>query len=187
MAEMWPEARTGLRLVRYRLRASLRAQMPGYLSIVLLLGLLGGLALGSLEAARRTASSFTELWASTDPTQLAGIAGVLDPLIGSNSGYDPAVARAVRALPGVEAVGQQAGIDFLPLQADGRLLDAPNFYPPSAGNGNGSVDGEFFHLDRVLVSQGRMADPRRADEFMLSATGAAALHLRVGDILPIGI
>ena len=187
MDAMGPGGRAGMGLVGYRLRASLRAQLGGYLAVVLLLGLLGGLALASLQTARRTSSSFTVLWDGTNPSQLDGIADVLNPLLGSTSGYNPSLAPAVRALPGVVSVVDQAGIDFLPLRADGTILNAPAFYPPSAGNGNGSVDGAFFTQDRALVSQGRMADPRRADEFMLSAVGAAALHLHVGDVLPIGI
>ena len=177
----------GWSLVRYRLRTTWRAALPGYLTIVILTGLLGGLALGSLVAARKTDSSFTVLWDSTNPSQLEGAIDVLNPLIGSTTGYDAARIRTIRGLPHVQAVSAQAGIDFLPLQRNGSPLNAPNFYPPAAGNGNGSVDGEYFTQDRAIVTQGRMADPRRADEFMTSAAGAAALYLHVGDVLPIGI
>ena len=41
-----------LRLASYRLRATFRARRAGYLSIVLLVGLAGGIAMGSVAAAR---------------------------------------------------------------------------------------------------------------------------------------
>ena len=174
-------------LARYRLRATLGARWRGYLTIALLTGLLGGLALGALAAARRTASSFDVLWASTNPGDLNGIAGVLNPLLGSSSGYDPARMAAIRRLPDVATVESAAGLDILPLDARGLPLNAPNFYTPAAGNGLGSVDGAYFDVDRVLVAQGRMANPRRADELMLSAQGASALGVRLGQRLNIGV
>ena len=65
-------------------------------------------------------------------------------------------------------------------------LNVPNF-SPQAGLGNGSVDGLYFDQDKVTVTVGRMADPRRPDELMLSAEGASALRVHVGDMLPVGI
>ena len=49
----------GLRMVGYRARATFRARWAGYLSLLLLVGLLGGVAMGALAAARRTQSSFS--------------------------------------------------------------------------------------------------------------------------------
>ena len=171
----------------YRLRATLSRRWGGYLAIVLLTGLVGGLAMGSLAAARTTASSFTTFWASTNPSDLVGADGLLNPLLGDNSGYQPALIKKIAGLPHVKAVESQAGIDFLPLQADGAPLNAPNFYPPAAGNGYGSVDGLYFDQDKVAVAQGRMADPRDPDQLMLSAEGASALDVHVGSVLPVGI
>ena len=122
-----------------------------------------------------------------DPSDLIGASSILNPTIGSDSGYNAALVRAVAHLPHVTQVRSQAGIDFLPLRHDGRPLNAPNFYPPAAGNGYGSVDGMYFDQDKVTVTDGRMADPDRPNELMLSAEGASALGLRVGDILPVGI
>jgi hypothetical protein len=110
-------------------------------AIVLLVGLVGGLAMGSIAAARRTESSFPVFFASTNPSNLIGLSGILNPATGSSSGYDAALVRAIAHLPYVKQVESQAGIDFLPLQRDGSPLNAPNFDPPAAGNGYGSVDG----------------------------------------------
>jgi hypothetical protein len=180
-------ARPEFGLAWYRFRAALRYRWGGYFAIVLLLGLVGGLALGSIAAARRTASSFTIFWDSTNPSDLVGATGVLNPTIGSNSGYNAAVVKAIAHLPHVVQAESQSGIDFLPLQPDGRLLNAPNFYTPAAGNGYGSVDGLYFDQDKVTVIKGRMANPDRADELMLSPAGAAALGVHVGSVLPVGI
>ena len=49
----------------------LRGRRSGYLSLVLLVGLVGGLALGSVAVARRTQSSFATYLASTNPSDLA--------------------------------------------------------------------------------------------------------------------
>jgi len=171
----------------YSFRATLRHRLGGYLAIVLLVGLVGGLAMGSIAAARRTESSFPVFFASTNPSNLIGLSGILNPATGSSSGYDAALVRAIAHLPYVKQVESQAGIDFLPLQRDGSPLNAPNFDPPAAGNGYGSVDGMYFDQDKVTVTHGRMADPDRANELMLSAEGSSALGVHVGDVLPVGI
>lgn len=177
----------GLRPSWYRFTTTFRHRRGGYLAVVLLVGLLGGLAMASVAAGRRTASSPSVFYASTNLSDLEGATAVVNPLLGSNAGYDPSVVRAIAHLPDVRRVESQVGVDFLPLQHDGSPLNAPNWYPPSAGNGYGSVDGLSFDQDKVIVTKGRMADPRRADELMLSAHGASALFVHVGSILPVGI
>ena len=47
-----------LRAARYRFRATFRRRWSGYLTLALLIGLVGGVALGSLTAARRTYASY---------------------------------------------------------------------------------------------------------------------------------
>ncbi len=59
-----------LDLVRYRTRSTFRHRWGGYLALIILLGLVGGLGLGSLAAARRTQSSFSDLLATTNPSDL---------------------------------------------------------------------------------------------------------------------
>ncbi|MEY2570113.1 MAG: hypothetical protein QOE63_463, partial [Acidimicrobiaceae bacterium] len=56
-----------LRVVLYRLRATFGRRWAGYLTLVLLVGVLGGLALGAVAGARRTQSSFPSFLASTNP------------------------------------------------------------------------------------------------------------------------
>ena len=180
-------ARREMRLAWYRSRTTFSHRGGSYLAIIVLVGLVGGLALGSIAAARRTASSPAVYYDSSNLSDLIGASGVLNPTIGQNSGYDPALVREISRLPHVKQVQSQAGIDFLPLNREDTPLHAPNFYPAAAGNGYGSVDGLYFDQDRVTVTKGRMADPNRADEMMLTAQAAKALYVHVGSVLPVGI
>ncbi len=60
----------GIGVAGYRFRATLPRRWAGYLSLIVLVGLLGGLGLGSLAAARRTQSSFSTFLAGTNPSDL---------------------------------------------------------------------------------------------------------------------
>ena len=59
-----------VRLARYRFRTVLAQRWTGYLTVVVLVGLLGGVALGSMAAARRTKAAFPVYLASTNPSNL---------------------------------------------------------------------------------------------------------------------
>ena len=50
-----------------------------------------------------------------------------------------------------------------------------------------SVDGLFFTQDRVAVTQGRMADPARPHEIMMTALAAHQLGFHLGETIPYGI
>ncbi|HYA44477.1 MAG TPA: hypothetical protein VED59_02645, partial [Acidimicrobiales bacterium] len=175
-----------LRLAWYQFRSTWRRRWPGYLSLALLIGLVGGLAMGSVAAARRTDSSFHVFLDSTNYSELSGVTGVLNPQAGL-AGYDPAIVSKIVHLPLVKKIESQAGVNIMPLLPDGAPRDVPGYFSPGPGNGYGSVDGAFFDIDRVTVVKGRMADPRHADEIMLSAGAAAALHVGVGSLIWMGI
>jgi len=170
----------------YRCRATFREQWIGYLSIVLLVGLLGGLAMASVAAARRTAASFGVFWASTNPSDLVGATGVLNPQLGL-TGYDPEVIESIAHLPLVKDVVSESGINILPLAPDGApLANIPDF-SPGPGNGYGSDGVEYFGQDKVSVLQGRMASPSNPDQFMLTAAEAAAMGVRPGETVRFGV
>ena len=59
-----------LRVAWYRLTVTLRRRWTGYLGLVLIVGLTGGVALGAAATARRTESSFPVFLASTSPSDL---------------------------------------------------------------------------------------------------------------------
>ena len=74
------------------IRATWRRRRGGYLALVLLIGLIGGMAMASLAAARRTQSSFATFLASTRPSDL------------SLTVQGPNLAGSLERLPGVRSV-----------------------------------------------------------------------------------
>jgi hypothetical protein len=171
------------RVAWYRFRVTFRGRCGGFFALVFLVGMLGGLAMGSVAAARRTQSSFSAYLASTNPSDMGLTTSVYDPSSGS-PGYDPSIVREIAHLPHVKHVESWAGLNVLPLGANG----APtNQVGASGGGGSGSVDGLYFNQDRFTVDHGRIANPKRADEFMTSAADARRFGWRIGDVVPIGI
>ena len=178
-------SRQGFRVAWYRFRATLDRRRSGYLTLVLLVGLVGGLAMGALSAARRTQASFASYLASTNPSNLTVtiIGGAGEG--GGSVDYSSAAAAQIARLPGVKHVESAISLIAAPLLADGapRLgADTATSTVPVA-----SLSGEFFDQDRVTVTQGRMANPHRADEIMMTATAANLLGYHVGQVIPYGI
>jgi hypothetical protein len=60
-----------LRIAWYFLRHNFVRRWPSYLVIMLLVGMVGGLSIGSIVAARRTESSFNVFLKSTNPSDLS--------------------------------------------------------------------------------------------------------------------
>ncbi len=176
----------GAGLAWYRFRTALRRRLSGYVTLVLVIGLVGGLAMGSVAAARRTASSFSVYWASTNPSGLLGGTGILDPKAGLKA-YEAPLVEGISRLPHVRSVESQSGINLLPLGPGGAPEQNVTEFSPGPGNGYGSVDGLYFNQDRVTAVEGRTADPTDPDEFMLTPAQAQAMDLRVGDVVRFGI
>jgi len=153
----------------------------GYLVLVLLIGILGGIAMGAIAAARRTQSSFSTYLTSTNPSNLSLGTALLNPALGYDSGIDPSLVRRISHLPLVKQVRSYDEVYGTQLTNAGTPLN---------GNANvdglGSVDGEYFTQDKVTVVRGRMADPRKADEVVMSAAAARMLDWRVGQVYPFG-
>jgi FtsX-like permease family/MacB-like periplasmic core domain len=180
LTEDAPMSSSPARIVWYRFRVTLRYRWPGYLSIVLLVGLMGGVAIGAIAAARRTQSSFSVFLASTSPSDLS------IPTYGaaaSGANYSPSLTREISQLPGVKHVEAWISVNAAPLLPNGSPDPShiAQIYPAA------SVDGLYFNQDRVAVTQGRMANPRRADEVVMTAEAAQLLGLHVGQTVPYGI
>ena len=169
-----------MRTVWYRFRCTLRARWTGYLALALLLGLVGGVAVGSAAAARRTEAAFPAYLASTNPSDLTVLTGLSEGP--GQPGYDPALIKRIAALPGVRHVTSYAGLNVALLGPNGS--PSPN-EAQVVGPLPGSVDGEFFGTDRATVVEGRMADPGRADEVVMDAKGPPA-PVAVGDTATLG-
>ena len=71
--------RQAARVAWYRFRATFVRRRGGLTAIVLLVGLVGGLAMGAVAAARRTQSAFPTYLASTTPSDLTVLTGLYEP------------------------------------------------------------------------------------------------------------
>jgi hypothetical protein len=153
------------------------------LSLVLLIGLVGGLSMGALAAARRTESSFPTFLASTNPSNLSLGTALWNPALGYTTGYNAPLVAAIARLPHVRRAESYAAIYSEPIGANGQptaAAEKANF------DVNGSVDGLYFNQDRVTVVKGRMADPKRANEIMMTVGAADSLDLHVGQTVTWG-
>ena len=70
------------RVASYRFRATFARRWGGYLSLFLLIGLVGGVSMGAMAGARRTDSSFPTFVASTNPETLQDFTGIDNPALG---------------------------------------------------------------------------------------------------------
>ncbi len=171
----------------YRFQATFRRRWPGYLAIVLLIGLVGGLAMGSIAAGRRTGSSFSVYLASTNPSNL-DVETILDS--GANV-YSAALTNKIAHLPHVKRVESGTlGLDAMPVKTDGTLDVTPTQLKAlelTQVVEVGSITGLYFDQDRVTVVEGKMANPRRADEVVMTQEAAHLLGVHVGEVIPIGL
>ncbi len=132
----------------YRFRRTLRRRWGGYLALALLLGLVGGLAMGSVAAARRTQAAFPAYLASTNPSDLTVLTGLYG--VSGSRGYDPAVIAKIAALPQVRHVATYLGLNVAVLRPGG----GPGAAQTEGTQGlSGSLDGEFFATDKVTTSR----------------------------------
>jgi hypothetical protein len=172
-----PMSRRAFRVAWYRFRSTLGACWGGYLALALLVGFVGGLAMGSVAAARRTQSAFPAYLASTSPSDLTVLTGLSAPGAG-RPGFDPVLIGKIAKLPHVRRAESYAGLNVAVLAPNGKPMGNEPGLP-------GSIDGEFFNQDRVTIVQGRMADPDRADEVVIDAKGTPS-QVHVGETVPLG-
>lgn len=164
-------------VARYRLPGTLRRHWVGYLALVLLVGLVGGVAMASFQAARRTQSAYPTFLASTNASDLdvsvyaAGGTAVRD------------LSKAIEHLRDVAHMETAYIPHIVPLSPDGAarvsVLADLNFVA--------SQDGLFQRIDRLAVTAGRLADPKRIDEMVLDANAARLLAVHVGSVISMGV
>ncbi len=170
-----------LAVVRYRLRTTFRHRWSSYISLIVLVGLIGGLGLGSLAAARRTQSSFTTFLASTNPSDLT-VSVYSGGVSSTNPNYNPALTAAIAKLPGVRHVAPGFELTGAPLTSDG----SPRLRVTGEAYSVASVDGLLFTQDRVTVTAGRMASPDQPDEIVMAPLVAKQFGFHVGQVIPYG-
>ncbi|HTZ09898.1 MAG TPA: FtsX-like permease family protein [Acidimicrobiales bacterium] len=167
-------------VTRYRFRATLVRHWADHLVLALLIALLGGVAMGAVVAARVTQSSYPQFLRHTDASDLTlstyGISSA------SATNYSPRTTAAIARLPEVKRVESWVGVFAVPMR-DG----APELSLGNDLNLAASESGLYFHMDRATAVEGRVADPRRVDEFMTTALGAQLLGIHVGQVIPVGL
>jgi FtsX-like permease family len=174
-----------LRVALYRFRATFGRRWGGYLALALFVALIGGLAMGAVAGARRTQSSFPTFLATTDPADLQGITSFVNPMPGAAGlGYDPALMTKIAHIPHVTQFSYFAGLNIVPLGRRG-APESPPAYPAEAGEATG-LGTTVVSKGGATVVQGRMINPRRADEFVVTAAIERIFGWHVGEVVQFG-
>jgi hypothetical protein len=166
-----------LRVAWYRFRATFASRWGGYLSVVVLVGLTGGIAMASLSAARRTQSSYPTFLASTNPSDMS-----VSVFVPNSDGVVAAFTAKIAHLPGVKVVRTVLNPAFIPLAPTG----APRLNTLAYVSALASLDGAFLDQDRPAVLDGRRAAPGQPDQMVMTATAARLLGVHVGHVVPMG-
>jgi len=167
------------RMAWYRFRATFGRRWPGYLALAVLIGMVGGVALGSVTAARRTDASYPKFLARTNPSDL-----VVEPFTKTN--YSPSFLRQLARLPHVKGVAVAVPLTAATLTPGGNLGTVLLAHVQLAGTLAGA-DGLYSAQDRMTIVAGRRADPARPDEVVATPVAVALLHLHVGSQVRVGL
>ena len=165
----------GTGLAWYRLRVTIGRRWPGYVALALLTGLVGGLALAAVTAARRTDSSYPDLLARTNPADL-----LVQPQV---NGYIPRFEGQLARLPQVRGVTASVTFNAATLTGSGRVKTVL----VTGSQLVASPDGLFTRQDRMIITSGRAADPARPDQVVATTQAAAQLGLHVGSHVLVGL
>jgi MacB-like periplasmic core domain/FtsX-like permease family len=166
----------------YRFSTTLRSEVAHLVLVVVIVGLLGGLALGAVAAGRSTESSFTDYAAASHVPQLYIIDGVINPTIGLDSAYNAPLLRRLAHLPHVTHVASTVELNMGPVTR----TDHPLLGGTSNISADASVNGLNFTENPLFIVQGRMADPSRAHEFVADEASAKALGYHLGQVVTMG-
>lgn len=139
--------------------------------------------MAAVVAARTTQSSYPAYLSRTNASDLTlstyGSGGINQ----AATNYSPRTAAAISRVPGVEHVESWVGVFAVPLEPNG----APDLALGNDVNFAGSKTGLYFGEDRVTALEGRVANPRRVNEFMTTALGARLMGVRLGQVVPVGL
>jgi ABC-type lipoprotein release transport system permease subunit len=163
----------------YRFVTSWRRLSAGYVALLLIVGLGGGLALGSVAAARRTSSSFSAFLASTNPSDVT-----IEPAGGGpiDLAKDRRITQAIGRFPHVRHVESYVAIGASYTIGSHTIQDFS-----SSVILVGSVDGLLFNQDRFTVTEGRHANPNDPHQVMVTETAAQALGVHVGESMEVSL
>jgi hypothetical protein len=173
-------------VVWYWLRARLRRRGPAWIVTGVLVGLVAGGVLTVLAGARRTATAYDRFLEEQRAVDVAATATCAPPPDGSDLPAD--CVDRLRSLSVVEDLSVVELYEGQITTADGRSLQPDPLDPCFFGAGAvfvlGDPSGRFgSDLNRFKFVEGRPADPRRADEVVVSHEAARRLDLHPGDEL----
>ena len=164
------------RVITYRARRTLAHRFRSYLAITLVLGALGGLALGSIAAARRTQSAYPQFLESTNPSTLQVTVWEYTTSTGAVPlRQQDAMAGELSRLRNVRHVERFVYPLTAPINAKGQLERDAAISPVA------SVAGDFFNEDRPAVVAGRMPNPDSPGEFATTPLAARSQGWHVGE------
>ena len=163
----------------YHVRAVFHQRWSSYVTVLLLIGLVGGVAIAAVAAARRTQSAFPAYLAQSHASDLQFQFYSSQSL----SSLDH-LTQELEHLPDVTRVAIAPTLMAIPLGANGK--------PLSTGTSEdqittvGSEGGEYFTQDRVAVEAGRMANPKSAHEMVATAETAKLAGWHLGETVEMG-
>jgi hypothetical protein len=150
-------------------RPTLRGAWRQVLTLALLAGLLGGVALGAVAGARRTAAAYGRYLAAINASDVSVNVPGRMPGMPATRPYE-----LISALPGVVAHAAYIGLSGVPLvhgKRDNSFL---------VNSLNGSLDGEYFSQDRATVLAGRLPAQDSTSTVVLTPAIAKAFGTGVG-------
>ncbi len=163
----------------YHFRASFHQRWSSYLTVILLIGLVGGVAMGAVAAARRTQSAFPAYLADSHASDLQFQFYSSQSL--SSLDY---LTKELEHLPQVARVAIAPTFMAIPLGANGKPLSTS--INEDQITTVGSVGGEYFTQDRVTVAAGRMADPKSTHEMVATVETAKLAGWHFGETVEMG-
>ncbi len=171
-------------VARFRFGATFARRRGAYISLALLIALLGGLAMGSVAAARRTQSSFPQYLASVHAPQLSGASAEYVPPY-TLQGYSSATIAKIESLPHVTSVGSIVGIDAFPLAGNGTIKDIVTDFGMTF---IGALNDKESYSNRLTLTAGRFPKPTVGPHaFIADEAAVQKLHLHIGETLTFGI
>lgn len=167
IADIWQVA-------SFRFRSSLRRELGSYVGLIVLIALIGGVAMAAVAAARRTQSSYPTFMRSTNPSDLT--------ISYFDGAAPPELTAGIENLPHVSRIAGMVALAGLPLGSDG----APRVKVIPDINAFASDDGLMSRMDRPTIVSGRMADPTKVDEMVMTVAAANVVGIKLGETIPFG-
>jgi hypothetical protein len=156
--------------IAYLSRLSWRRQRSGAIWLAALLVVVGGVAMASIAAARRTESAYPAYLASSNASQLQ----LYLYHVQNGAGFTSATLSGVlESIPHVQRVTTSPVIFVFPHEPKGKA--PPRAVVDSDVEFIGSAGGADYAVDRPAVVAGHMADPGSTDQIVASTQAVALL------------